>query len=405
MIYEALFLAAINAGLPGLIGAPTYPMLRDATQRSMTEVLDIEGIPYEFHKSENTITLPTAPFRNSQIFFRAVDNFERLRGTNLAWFGVDELTYCKPEAWSRLQGRMRHPQAKRRCGFAAWTPKGYDWVYELFIEKPGRDFRAVLASPRENRYVADTGVYEALQDSYDERLYRQEVLGEYLSLISGSAYFSFSRAENIRPVGYRQGPPLLWSLDFNITPMSSVIAQIEDDLYYGRQAAKLSVIDEISLTESNVWRACEEFERKTLEWARRAGVLQVRIYGDASGRNRTHTGPACYQMIREFFSTRPQYQVSFHNKTANPAVRDRVNATNALLCNAREQRRCFIDPKCRQLQRDLERAVWEVDSNGNMTGVISQANGLSHISDALGYLIETEFGLHQHGGPRTAYVA
>ncbi len=29
----------------------------------------------------------------SRIYFRAVDDFERLRGTNLAWFGLDELTY------------------------------------------------------------------------------------------------------------------------------------------------------------------------------------------------------------------------------------------------------------------------------------------------------------------------
>ena len=42
--------------------------------------------------------------------------FERLRGTNLAWFGLDELTYTPEEAWLRLEGRLRDP---RQRGYAA----------------------------------------------------------------------------------------------------------------------------------------------------------------------------------------------------------------------------------------------------------------------------------------------
>ena len=72
----------------------------------------------------------------SRILFRPVDEFERLRGTNLAWFGLDELTYTPEEAWLRLEGRLRDPKAKRLCGFAVWTPKGYDWVYRRFIADP-----------------------------------------------------------------------------------------------------------------------------------------------------------------------------------------------------------------------------------------------------------------------------
>ncbi len=67
--------------------------------------------------------------------FRAVEEFERLRGSNLAWFGLDELTYTSEEAWLRLEGRLRDPKATRLCGFAVWTPKGYDWVYERFVAR------------------------------------------------------------------------------------------------------------------------------------------------------------------------------------------------------------------------------------------------------------------------------
>ncbi len=47
----------------------------------------------------------------SKILFRAVEEFERLRGSNLAWFGLDELTYTAEQAWLRLEGRLRDPKA------------------------------------------------------------------------------------------------------------------------------------------------------------------------------------------------------------------------------------------------------------------------------------------------------
>src|ERR1700741_5509447 len=91
LCHEALKLAYINPGRVGLIGAPTYPMLRDSTQAAFLEVLAHNGIPHDHNKAENVITLRDAGSRG---VFRAVEDFERLRGTNLAWFGVDELTYA-----------------------------------------------------------------------------------------------------------------------------------------------------------------------------------------------------------------------------------------------------------------------------------------------------------------------
>ena len=41
-------------------------------------------------KAENLLVFKDT---GSRILFRPVDEFERLRGTNLAWFGLDEMTY------------------------------------------------------------------------------------------------------------------------------------------------------------------------------------------------------------------------------------------------------------------------------------------------------------------------
>ena len=70
----------LNPGRLGLLGAPTYPMLRDATQATLFEILDTNRIPFEHNKAENTLVMLDT---GSRILFRPVDEFERLRGTNL----------------------------------------------------------------------------------------------------------------------------------------------------------------------------------------------------------------------------------------------------------------------------------------------------------------------------------
>src|SRR3974390_1029059 len=81
---EAIKLAYLNPGRTGLIGAPTFPMLRDATQAALIEVLERNRIPHVWNRAENYLVLRET---RSRILFRAVEEFERLRGSNLAWFG------------------------------------------------------------------------------------------------------------------------------------------------------------------------------------------------------------------------------------------------------------------------------------------------------------------------------
>lgn len=183
---EALKLTYLNPGRTGLIGAPTYPMLRDATQTALIEILDANRIPYEWNRAENFLVLRET---RSRILFRAVEEFERLRGSNLAWFGLDELTYTSEEAWLRLEGRLRDPKAGRLCGFAVWTPKGYDWVHERFVASKVEGYETVVAKPFENRFLLDRipDYYERLKSSYDGRFYEQEVLGEYTGVWASAA--------------------------------------------------------------------------------------------------------------------------------------------------------------------------------------------------------------------------
>src|SRR4029077_4893914 len=165
---------------------PTFPMLRDATQAALIEILERNRIPHEWNRGESYLRLSET---RSRILFRAVEEFERLRGTNLAWFGLDELTYAPREAWLRLEGRLRDPKASRLCGFAVWTPKGFDWVHERFISRKVEGYETVIAAPFENRFLLDKipDYYDRLLSSYDARFFQLEALGGYLSFRATAA--------------------------------------------------------------------------------------------------------------------------------------------------------------------------------------------------------------------------
>jgi hypothetical protein len=370
---EAIKLSYQNAGRVGLLGAPTYPMLRDATQTTLFEILVKNQIPYEHSKAENTLTIRET---RSKILFRPVDEFERLRGTNLAWFGLDELTYTQEQAWVVLEGRLRDPRAKRLCGFAAWTPKGYDWVYRRFIAEPVEGYFSVLAQPYENRHLLDRipDFYERLKSSYDEKFFEQEVLGRYLSLNGGLVYHAFDRQEHVEEVAIDAALPLLWALDFNVDPMCSVVAQISGDT--------VRVVDEIVISRASTRDACEEFQARFTRH-----MAGVRVYGDASGGHMQTTGTSDYQVIREFFRNAGYPRVEYRVPKANPAVRERVGLVNSKLQSADGAKRLVIDRRCKELVKDFEQVLYKPD-----TTVMDKDKDpkRTHLSDALGYLVWQE---------------
>ena len=370
---EALKLAYLNAGRTGLIGAPTYPMLRDATQTALVETLEANGIPFEWNRAENHLVLRET---RSKILFRAVEEFERLRGSNLAWFGLDELTYTSEEAWLRLEGRLRDPKATRLCGFAVWTPKGYDWVHERFIAKSIQGYETTVARPFENRFLLKQipDYYDRLRASYDERFYQQEVLGQYLDMHAGKVYFGFERQRNVVETTLDPYGELMWALDFNVDPMASVVAQIRD--------GKVIVLDEIVLSRATTHQACEEFGRRFPNH-----LCGLTVYADASGAKMQTTGKSDLAILREFLEADRYGRVEFKVPRANPAVRERVMLMNVKLSGNGGEPQVQIDPRCRELVKDFEQVTYKENSQ-----VIDKERDSrrTHLSDALGYLVWQE---------------
>lgn len=394
LVQECIRLAVINAGRLGLIGAPTYKILHDTTQREFFTVLEENQIPYKFNKSDKECVLLDT---QSHIIFRTLDDPSKLVGTNLAWFGIDEMAYADEFAWLRLQARLRDPKAKQLAGFGATTPNGLNWVWDRFFgDKKIAGYDVIQAKPGENHFLP-SDFYGTLALSYDQRFYRQEVLGEYLALQRGTAYHAYDQQRNVNDsIEFDPSAELCWSLDFNINPMSSVIAQIKDYapnfLSTSRDTKKVEVLDEIVISAGTIELVCKTFVERTEKWRRGGRRLRVHVYGDASGNNGTHAGRSDYELIKQFFARDAGHDLIWRIPASNPSVRDRVNSVNASLLNAQQDVRLTVHPRCKVLITDLLRVEWASDSYGNLLSDLSKKHkDLTHISDALGYLIEREF--------------
>jgi hypothetical protein len=118
--------------------------------------------------------------------------------------------------------------------------------------------------------------------------------------------------------------------------------------------------------------------------------------GDASGHQRRTSGSATdWTIIREFFArTIPHFNHSIRSNSVNPAVRDRVNCVNARLRNALGEAHLFIDPRCRELIRDLEQVSWAPGASE----IDKRDPARTHDSDALGYYVSQLFPLRSIGG-------
>jgi len=374
LCYEAIRLSYLNAGRVGLIGAPTCGMLKDTTLTALLETLAEHRIPHRHHRAEQRIILGD---NGSQILLRSLTNSDSLRGTNLAWFGVDELTYTSESSWLQLEARLRDTRATQYCGFAVWTPKGADWVYRRFIGGNSPNYAVVTAKPFENSFVlrSNPKYYDLLRNSYCDQQYRQEVLGEYITGDQNRVYNSFDESVHLTSARIDDNVPLLWAFDFNVDPMCSVVAQ--------KGSAGVIVIDEIVLRRSGTEEMCREF-------ANRYGDHRgsIRVYGDASGNSRSTKGPSDYDIVRNTLRRELGTAFALVVPRANPAVRDRVALVNGLLRAASGKVTLKVDPRCTELVKDfLELRFKEKSSIVDK----DRDRERSHLSDALGYMLWQEY--------------
>jgi PBSX family phage terminase large subunit len=367
--YKTVFLAARNIGYSGAIMEPTYGMIKRVLLPKMIELLDEIGVKYSFSKSDAIFTFHFAE-GDTTVYCLSAENYNRMAGMNLAFFGVDECDTINKDVarsmWNMAISRLR--AGKVYQGFTTSTPEGFKFLYEYFHAEPQEDpsivDRKLIKGKTRDNPTLDEEFIQSMIDNYPPQLIKAYLEGEFVNLNSGSVYPNFDRKLNHTDKSLADFPgyPLHIGQDFNNNNCASVVHVI----HQGNPIA----IDEISgaLNTEQVIRIIKE----------RYGNRHITMYPDASGgQNKTSAAMSDLALLKQ-----AGFELNYTSK--NLAVKDRVNAMNGVFCNNSGIRRYLINTRiCKEYTRCLEQQVY--DKNGQPDK--SATSGVDHMLDAGGYFI------------------
>jgi hypothetical protein len=373
---KAVTLAAANQGFIGTVMEPTGPLIRDIWQTDFDNFLDAYDIPYTFRASPLPEYVLHLPGGDTKILCRSFENWSRIIGLNLAWVLADEIDTVTPsianKAFPKILGRLRSGNV-RQFG-AASTPEGFRWMWNTFgsEEAQNRSDRKLIKMRTQDNPHLPPDFIERLQANYDPTLLKSYLDGEFVNLNTGQVYDRFDRSKHVTTIKDDPDQPLRIGIDFNIANMNAVLAI--------RQYNKLLFVDEIA--------KAHDTDALAQEIRRRYPHRKIYVYPDASGAARSTNATQTDIQILE------SYGMSNQSPKANPPVRDRVAAVQALLENGKGEVRMQVDQGCKRLIECLELQSY------NEKGEPDKEGGYDHMNDAAGYLVWREFNPLQAGAGR-----
>src|SRR3990167_229612 len=228
-----------------LIFAPTFPMIKNTTMREFWKFC-----PRELIKEHNTSNHLITFTNEAQIIYLSGDNeknIDRVRGLTLSSAYADEIALVPRYVFDIIIARLRDPKGSLKF-WSTSTPKGMNWMYDLFIEKRGitnpKDYEVFGGTSLDNPYTP-LEYKTTLQQTYVGRFAKQEIYGEFVGF-EGLVYSSFNRNTHVISI---QGKGMNWEsirfqrvimgIDFGFTNASvCVFAGIDSD-------GRIFVFDEI----------------------------------------------------------------------------------------------------------------------------------------------------------------
>jgi hypothetical protein len=344
--------------------APTYRQAKMITWKKLRNRLQDLRWAKKINETELTVELKNG----SVISLKGADNYDSLRGIGLDYLVLDEFADIDPEAWYET---LRPTLADRQGGaLMIGTPKGMNWAHDLFTmasEYP-EEWASFQYTTIDGGNVLPEEI-EAARRNLDERTFRQEFLATF-ETFSGRIFYAFDRSLNIRPYTDSIPRELHIGCDFNVDPMTAIVA-VKNHL-------GLHVIDEIKIYGSNTEELADEIKSR---YPRQSIV----VYPDPAGAQRKTSagGRTDHTILRN-----SGFRVLAPN--SHNSVRDGINAVNAKLCSSAGVSTLFIDPKCKYLIECLEKHVYKEG-----TSIPDKSSGWDHMNDALRYMVDYLYPIRQ----------
>lgn len=305
-----------------------------------------EGVHWWYSDRKQTINF----INGSTIRFKTLSDWAQFRSTEFTWIEIEEASLIDEKTFKELMARIR--QSKRdswegyyRCMFLHTNPQGSrGWMYKNFHNPrtKNKNFRAVIAKTRENIHLGD-GYADLLETIYsaDEI---QELLNGIDCDYDNTVAFPNFNGENIKDnLEFDRNYPLILTCDFNYNPMCwYLVQQRKDDTWF--------VLKE--LIDNNV--TTKEMCERVLPIISQYGTRDLIIMGDSHGRDKKTNG-SDYSVMLGYFSQKG-LNCTLRVQKANPRIKERLSILRGCICNAKGDRRFFVDSSCGKLLYNMDEA-------------------------------------------------
>lgn len=300
------------------------------------------------------------------------DSIKSLEDFRRAW--VEEANSLSERSLRLLRPTIRAPGSEL---WFSWNRESPDDPVDVFFRQRqgARNVVCVEATYRDNPFLPPEMLEEARMDrEADQELYEHVWGGGYFLGGSGRVYSSFKAKPwpegNVDESIVDQGGPLLVGMDFNVNPMSAVVAMKAGD--------ECLVLDAIEIQTSNTEEMC-------LELRARYPKRSITVCPDPSGRQRKTSAPAG----QTDFTILERHGFRVRAPKAPPPVRDRENNANEMyLQPGTGRRRCRVHPDAKALITGLANLTFKEGTSQR-----DKKSRYDHICDAMDYMLWQEFNV------------
>lgn len=383
LIMKGFQLMAENEGLPGGLLAPTIQMMKRDVIPTIEEICYDNEIPFDFNKSDKVWYFPDTG--TTLYGFHSQDEGKSIRGPNLAFGLINEITICSKPAFDAFIARVRLKKARLKQVAGSGTPEGFNWVYDYFIEKPREDTDVFFGDMRENKEIS-ADYYKMLCESYDEKMVEQYVQGKFVNMAGNRAAWSFDRHRHTSSEVERVKDAPVWvTLDFNVSPMAATFWNKFEPTNEKYKGKVLTAFKDIQIQNSNTYEMADAILAEV-----DLNKEKVVIFPDPAGGSRS-TKTELEQSDIDILKKKGFTDIRYKSRLS---VKDCLNSMNGVL----DKDRILINHMtCPNLVADLEQCIIKPGTNFE----IDKSNKKrTHWLDGMKNMLDYEFPIDTTRGAR-----
>jgi hypothetical protein len=360
------------------LAAPTYSQAKKIWWDDMKALTLSATHQKKPSESELKIYMPNG----TEIHIIGLDQPQRIEGINWTGGVIDEIADVKEEAVQANIMPALNTVNPTRPYYRAWcwfigVPDGLNHYYDMAEyaringvtgNRSDTDYQLFHWTSEE---ILPADVIESAKRTMSRKQYNQEYRASF-ETASGRIYEDYS-SDNLTSAEVLPHEALHWTHDQNFTPLSSAVVVIRDGKPY--------FVDEIVLESAVSRQAAVEFVEKYKDHKNKL----VYVYGDPAGRaGEKHGHKSDYTEI-EAVLRNANWRFERRVKPAHPSIKDRQNAVRAMIRNAKDEVKLFVNAKTASW---CHKGLSTVQVKPGSSFQEDQTNQYQHITTAIGYFVD-----------------